>query len=698
MTDQEKSMRSIPKKSVVMVVDDSSTNRFLLQEQLKDDYDVITAENGKDAIDTANSLEQIDIILLDIVMPEIDGYQVCSTLKQHLKTKSIPIIFITSLDEAENETRGLKLGAADYITRPFNIAIVKSRIELHLELKQHREQLEKTVQQLKEKETYLATIMDTIQNGVIISEPETMQIIDVNPFMCEMMGCEREKLIGKDYRDFLGSGEPDDSNTTYVDHSILKTLTDEIIHTRRWFKKANLGNKDILVQSISDITNIKELLKQQEINIFQAKKIMNVIHNRPERNISLNNDVNLFINYLTCSCYKEGGDHFFVKTLPKHGASGAKTFISLKDQSGHNVGCIIRCITTDLLHNAIIHNHTDLPLNQMITMLNNDITKSKGFSLEEFFTSINIMIDHQKLSFHYVSTGHPPFIRIRNNNVSIIGKPGDPGTNLPIPMPETHYEESEHQFEPKDKYIFFTDGMTDIPLKSGLQPLNLVDIQHQLEKIIQNNEQKLCISQIMTQFLTWLSEQSNNCFIPKNKTSMTTSSFINKTGDDVTILWFEIESSDCITEQKIYPKSAEDIDHFIQSFFQDSMKKCDSLDYQIPQIKFRTALTEMLMNAWNHGNSKAPGRSITVRLRCANDLHLEVIDEGEGFDFRTLPDPTTAENILKTSGRGIFMTRFAANDVFWKGNGNHIVAVFKRERDPDEKTEVAFHNDIHLWL
>ncbi|MBF0451482.1 MAG: response regulator [Candidatus Magnetomorum sp.] len=687
------------KKPVVMIVDDSSTNRFLLQEQLKNEYDIITAKDGQEAIDKVISFKQPDIILLDIVMPDIDGYQVCSTLKQNPKTSAIPIIFITSLDETENETHGLQIGAADYITRPFNISIVKSRINVHLDLKQNREQLERIVQKLQEKEIYLRTIMATIQNGVIISDPETQCIIDVNPFLCDMMGYEREELIGKDYRNFLGSGEPKDSDASihsYVDHSLLKTITTEIIHTRRWFKTARLADKDILVQSLSDITNIKELLKQQDINIYKAKRMMKVIHNRPERNISLdNNNMNLFVNYFFCPSHKEGGDHFFVKTLTDHSTNKDKTFISVKDQSGHNVECILRSITTDLLHSSVLHNYTSNSLSQIITLLNDNISKSNVFSLEEFFTSINFMIDHERLKLHFVSTGHPPFFRIREKTVSILGKPGDPGSNLPIPMPDFQYEEGELDVLPEDKYILFTDGMMDVPLKAGLPPLTIEDFRKQLEKII-HTDSELCISDIMAQFMSWVSEKSNQCFIPKKETDDMEASSINKTGDDITCLWIEVEPSENVTEQKINPKNIEDVDRCIQVFFQDISKKCQLFAYQIPPTKIRTALAEMILNAWKHGNKKDPKRTITIRLRCGNDLHLEVIDEGCGFDFYNLSDPTEPQNILKTSGRGIFMTRYAANEVFWKGNGNHIVAVFKRDYDPLNQ-EVTYNNDIHLW-
>ncbi|ETR73402.1 MAG: hypothetical protein OMM_00979 [Candidatus Magnetoglobus multicellularis str. Araruama] len=692
-------MHNPSSKPVIMIVDDSTVNLFLLEAQLKNEYEIITAINGSEAINKAKSSPKPDIILLDIIMPDMDGYTVCSILKKESNTASIPIIFITSVDEADKETYGLQLGAADYITRPFNIEIVKSRINVHLDLKKNRDALESAILQLREKETYLETIMTTIQNGVIISDPESHSIIDVNPFFCDMMGTCREDLLGKDFREYLGSGEifgSDDSQVTdYRDHSLLKTSGSEIIHTRRWFKTARLGRKDILVQSLSDITNIKELIKQQDINIIQAKQVMKIIHNRPERNISLNNHTNLFIGCCTYPSHKEGGDHLFVKSVPS-GSVGKKdkTFMSIKDQSGHKVGCILRSISTDLIHNAIIHQNPSMPLEQMVTLLNKNILKSKVFSLEEYFTSINIMIDHETSKLHFVSSAHPPFFLIRDQKVSIIGKPGEAGTNLPIPMPDYQFEKGEHCLLPNDRYILFTDGMTDIALKSGAHPLTMTEMQQRLENCVKSGHQY--ITEIMSDFMEWISEKSNGLFQPRIQPDNSDSALINQTGDDITVLWFEIESTDPTIERKLQPNTIEDIDDFTNRFHDEVMTTCKSRGYKISPHMFRTALIEMLLNAWKHGNIEDPTKTISIRIRFANDIHLEVIDQGSGFDYSNLPDPTEGDNILKASGRGIFMTRYAANEVFWKDDGRHIVSVFKREFDP-LNNEVAYHNDIHLW-
>jgi len=109
---------------------------------LKTDYKTTFATAGAQAIKFAMSEEPPDLILLDIMMPEMDGYEVCRRLKAEHKTKNIPVIFITAMNQEEDETKGLDIGAVDYIIKPFSMAIVKARVRTHLELKRHRDILE----------------------------------------------------------------------------------------------------------------------------------------------------------------------------------------------------------------------------------------------------------------------------------------------------------------------------------------------------------------------------------------------------------------------------------------------------------------------------------------------------------------------------------------------------------------------------
>ena len=123
----------------ILIVDDEPENIRILGEVLKDDYQISVANNGKDALISAMSEPHPDLILLDIVMPEMHGYAVCERLKANRSTAGIPIIFVTSLEDVENEAKGLEMGAVDYITKPFSIPIIKARVKIHMELRQHQQ-------------------------------------------------------------------------------------------------------------------------------------------------------------------------------------------------------------------------------------------------------------------------------------------------------------------------------------------------------------------------------------------------------------------------------------------------------------------------------------------------------------------------------------------------------------------------------
>jgi putative two-component system response regulator len=123
-------------KATILAVDDTPDNLLLISGLLKNDYHVRVANSGERAIKIAQSDNPPDLILLDIMMPEIDGYAVCKALKADKNTRYIPIIFLTAKTEIEDETRGLEMGAVDYITKPISPPIVLARVKTHLALKQ----------------------------------------------------------------------------------------------------------------------------------------------------------------------------------------------------------------------------------------------------------------------------------------------------------------------------------------------------------------------------------------------------------------------------------------------------------------------------------------------------------------------------------------------------------------------------------
>ncbi|EED35200.1 response regulator receiver modulated metal dependent phosphohydrolase [Luminiphilus syltensis NOR5-1B] len=133
-------------KQTVLAVDDTPENIDVLVGTLKDEYRVRAAINGEKAIKLARET-QPDIILLDIMMPGIDGYEVCRQLKADYTTRHIPIIFITAKNQLGDELHGLELGAVDYITKPFSPPVVKARLATHLALSNQNRELDRKVRE-----------------------------------------------------------------------------------------------------------------------------------------------------------------------------------------------------------------------------------------------------------------------------------------------------------------------------------------------------------------------------------------------------------------------------------------------------------------------------------------------------------------------------------------------------------------------
>ena len=128
-------------KSLVLIVDDVASNIQTLASVLKDDYQLKVATTGKLAIEIANQDPKPDLILLDVKMPEMDGYDVLKILKEEDYTKHIPVIFVTANDTTDDEEKGLLAGAVDYITKPIRPAIVKARVKTHVTLKLQSDKL-----------------------------------------------------------------------------------------------------------------------------------------------------------------------------------------------------------------------------------------------------------------------------------------------------------------------------------------------------------------------------------------------------------------------------------------------------------------------------------------------------------------------------------------------------------------------------
>ncbi len=233
------------KNKTILIVDDEHLNVNLLDAQLTSmQCETILAYNGEEALEKAVN-ESPDLILLDIMMPVMDGYEVCRRLKADKKVQDIPVIFLTAMREEDHEAKGLELGAVDYITKPFSIDILKARVKTHLKLKRYRDHLKELVmkrtselvkankqlkREIKERKRadedrvrLIAAIEQAVENVIITQNDGTIWY--VNPAFEKVSGYSRKEVIGKNVS-IIESDKHDEA--------FYKALRDTIVRGDPW--------------------------------------------------------------------------------------------------------------------------------------------------------------------------------------------------------------------------------------------------------------------------------------------------------------------------------------------------------------------------------------------------------------------------------------------------------------------------------
>ncbi|HIJ78414.1 MAG: response regulator [Desulfobulbaceae bacterium] len=565
-------------RPTILVVDDSEFNRALLHKLLSADYNVLTAEDGGQGLAIARN-QLPDLIFLDIIMPGLDGFAICQTLKTDNATTDIPIIFITSMDAPQDIQKGFATGAVDYITKPFNGAEVMARTKTHLSLKAAGEDLKQ-------------------QNAIL-----------------------------------------------------------------------------------------KKTIEEQELNIALARNILDFISNYPARYIRIGEGFALCFHAFSSPCKTEGGDHLFArKLMPNPNYPRGRTVISLKDQSGHAVNCMLRSIISDLTHNVLL-NFQHLSLEKIVSTLNHTLCKTKLFKDDQFFTSITAEIDHNTLLLNFVSCGHPPFFLIRQNVVTGYPQPGGGGNNLPMGIiDQAEFKAGQLQLMPGDKLILYTDGLPEMPLRNEQQILSYYELKDVLTELVHKTP-LLPVADLAEQLISHIANLCNEEVSATHNTS----------NDDITVLGVELENTNDVTEMELLPDDFQDIDDLISFAWTQISQELIRHDYENSDYKIQTALTEAILNAWKHGNKRNCSLPITVRWRFGNDFTLEIIDRGRGFNYRDLPNPTDLDHLLAESGRGIFIIKKLSSYTKWKSSGSHLIITFQKTRMNSHKPPSETNEKFNLW-
>jgi PAS domain S-box-containing protein len=278
-------------KADILVVDDQPDNVRLLSTILtQHDYKVRKALNGSMALNAVNSAHP-DIILLDINMPGMDGYEVCRTLKSNPETAGIPIIFLSALDEITDKVHAFQAGGADYITKPFQVEEVLARLELQLTLKHQQSalaeknlQLEQEIFQrrqtqeiLQQSRAVLASVLNSSQDGVAALQAvrsdkgmiEDFQWIVLNPIAAKLIGKTKETLIGQNALQVLPNSVNEEQIRQLFNWFVEvvetgKLLEQEFCHTEEnkqtWFHITAVKLGDGFAVTFRDITTQKQLI------------------------------------------------------------------------------------------------------------------------------------------------------------------------------------------------------------------------------------------------------------------------------------------------------------------------------------------------------------------------------------------------------------------------------------------------------
>ena len=608
----------LPRQSI-LIVDDVPANIRTLQIALPDTYEVRVTTSGAEALNISREGEGIDLILLDIMMPEMDGYEVCRRLKSDTRTRHIPVIFITARSEEAEETKGFSLGAVDYITKPFSPDVVRARVTTHLDLKRYRDHLRDLV------------------------KARTAALTDSNEQL-QWEIAERRRA-----------------------QEDLKRSHDELERRVRE-RTAELSESNRM---------LKEEIRKQEMSIELAKKILSRVNGPIPRYIPLTDRLHLFVETISIPCYAEGGDHCFVRTV--EGTDGPRTILSIKDQSGHEVGCVLRSILTDLLHNQLLTDDPTAGPGAIVTRLNEAICRDGLMRRDDFFTALVAELDGGTQTLHYLSAGHPQLILIRQGEVHLLPPADGTGIHLPLAVADgISYQAVSERLAPGDRLICYTDGLTEMPLKRGNPMLTAERFKVLVERVIEDRRAAIGrtppVADLTAALLAEVSRISGETVLPETAEGGPT----NTSDDDVTLLCLEIEDTSETVAEVFYPKDEAEISRRIDAL-------CETLDrawagYGERGHQVRMVLGEAVINAWKHGNGCDPAKAVTLRYRIGNDLHIQVIDEGKGVDICRIPDPTRIENLVKPSGRGVFIIRHFSDDARWTvrpGQGR-LTVIFQR--------------------
>ncbi len=251
----------------LLIVDDMLPNLRMLVDILKSEYNIHIAKNGQEAIRSAVE-KKPDVILLDVLMPDMDGYEVITVLKGDERTRKIPVIFVTGLDDDSNEEKGLALQAADYIIKPFNPAIVKLRVRTQIQIVAQMRIIEST----RNRDTLIG-IFDELDALVTVADPETNRLLFLNKSNRAFHGITGDYDGQLCHKVIFGQDEPCES---CPQHKLIENPDNIFVWDHQAAVKGKILHKTVRMIDWGD--RMKARL-ELAVDITETKKLeQNIIH------------------------------------------------------------------------------------------------------------------------------------------------------------------------------------------------------------------------------------------------------------------------------------------------------------------------------------------------------------------------------------------------------------------------------------
>jgi two-component system sensor histidine kinase/response regulator len=288
------------KKNTILVVDDQPQNIRLIGTLLREHYNLLIADNGPKAIETALG-KMPDLILLDIMMPEMSGFEVCKALKNDKRTREIPIIFLTAKTETEDLLKAFEIGGVDYVTKPFNALEVMARIKTHLELKNSKDTIKQQYSELIKKNEQLTKAYSDLEH----------QAQNLNKLYLQLI--QNETFLRKSNEELQKLNEMKDKFFSIVSHDLrspfagILTMTDILNHHIDEFSKDELVDmlrslnktaqqtykfiEDLLEWSRSQMGRIQMNIEKEDLSSIIAGTLLTLNQQAELKNITIENNV-----------------------------------------------------------------------------------------------------------------------------------------------------------------------------------------------------------------------------------------------------------------------------------------------------------------------------------------------------------------------------------------------------------------------